>query len=89
MKWADLTATTGHFSWPPVGSYVTAYGHSSMAADSPFYQPLRPGSGEAPPVALSRHVTVHHADRVHYTKTNATIAVLLATSVLRGLQEYR
>ncbi len=34
MKWADLTATTGQFSWPPVGSYMTTYGHFSMAADT-------------------------------------------------------
>jgi hypothetical protein len=33
MKWADLTATNGQFSWPPAGSFVTAYGHFSMAAD--------------------------------------------------------
>ncbi|HYP46352.1 MAG TPA: tyrosine-type recombinase/integrase [Propionibacteriaceae bacterium] len=35
MKWADLTATNGQFSRPPVGSYVTAYEHFSMAADNP------------------------------------------------------
>ncbi len=36
MKWADLTATSRQFSWPPVGSYLTAYGHFSMAADTPM-----------------------------------------------------
>jgi hypothetical protein len=34
MKWADLTATSRQFPWPPVGSFVTAYGHFSMAADT-------------------------------------------------------
>lgn len=41
MKWADLTATNGQFSRPPVGSYVTAYEHFSMAADKKASDPRR------------------------------------------------
>jgi hypothetical protein len=33
MTWAVFMATSGQFSWPPVGSFVTANGHFSMAAD--------------------------------------------------------
>jgi hypothetical protein len=32
-------------------------------------------------------VTVHQADHGHYTEGNAVVAILLAASVLRALQE--
>ena len=32
-------------------------------------------------------LTIHQADQRHYTPGNASVAVLLATSVLRALQE--
>lgn len=61
---------------------------AALAPIGPFYQPRWPRSGQVPPSSLSRHVSVHQADRTHYTRTNGVIAVLLATSVLRGLQEF-
>lgn len=61
---------------------------AALAPIGPFYQPWWPRSGQVPPSSLSRHVSVHQADRTHYTKANGVIAVLLATSVLRGLQEF-
>lgn len=61
---------------------------AALAPIGPFYQPWWPQPGQAPPSSLSRHVSVHQADRTHYTRANAVIAVLLATSVLRGLQEF-
>ncbi len=33
-KWADLMATNGQFTWPPVGSSVAVYGQFFMAADT-------------------------------------------------------
>lgn len=37
---------------------------------------------------LSRHVTVHQADLNRYTAENAVVAVVLAASVVRALQEH-
>lgn len=62
-----------------------------MAALAPmdqFYTRWFLSSGELAPMELSRHVTVHPADTRHYTPANSLIAVLLATSVLRALQEF-
>jgi hypothetical protein len=39
------------------------------------------------PDALSRHVTVHSAAPQHFSEGNAVLAVLLASTVLRALQE--
>lgn len=60
---------------------------AALAPIGPFYTTWYASSGTPVPAALSRHVTVHQADRQHYTRGNATVAVLLVTSVLRALQE--
>lgn len=60
---------------------------AALAPIGPFYTTWYASSGTPAPAALSRHVTVHQADHQHYTRGNATVAVLLVTSVLRALQE--
>lgn len=61
---------------------------AALAPAQQFYTEWDRDKGEIPPEDLSRHVTVHKADTDHYTPANALIAVLLATSVMRGLQEF-
>lgn len=60
---------------------------AALAAIAPFYTSWYPRSEKPPPEELSRHVTVHFADQVHYTEQNAVVAVLLATSILRALED--
>lgn len=60
---------------------------AALAPIAVFYTEWWPGMGTPAPDKLSRQVTVHHAQLDHYTSGNATIAILLATSVLRGVQE--
>uniref|UniRef100_UPI0026100A64 hypothetical protein n=1 Tax=uncultured Modestobacter sp. TaxID=380048 RepID=UPI0026100A64 len=52
-----------------------------------FYTAWFKSWGTPPPEALSRHVSVHNADVGHYTDGNALVAILLVSSVLRGIQE--
>jgi hypothetical protein len=60
---------------------------AALAPIGPFYTAWYPSWGTPAPEALSRHVTIHQADQRHYTRGNGAVAVLLATSVLRALQE--
>lgn len=60
---------------------------AALAPIAPFYTAWFASSGEPRPEALSRHVSVHQADGEHYTTGNALVAVMLASSVLRALQE--
>jgi hypothetical protein len=60
----------------------------ALAPIAPFYAGWYPSSGAPPPEGLSRHVSVHQADPSHYTRGNATVAVLLVSSVLRALEEF-
>lgn len=53
-----------------------------------FYTSWYASEGKPIPELLSRHVAVHQADPGHYTANNAVLAVMLATSVLRALQEF-
>ena len=46
-----------------------------------------PSSGKPAPLALSRHVTIHQADREHLHADNALVAVMLVCSLLRTFQE--
>jgi len=61
---------------------------AALAPIGPFYTAWWPSSGDPAPTALSRHVTVHQADVEHYTPGNAIVAVMLATSVLRAMQDF-
>lgn len=60
---------------------------ASLAPIGPFFTDWFPSWGTPPPDALSRHVSVHQAATSHYSPANAVVAMLLATSVLRGVQE--
>ncbi|WP_018807360.1 hypothetical protein, partial [Salinispora arenicola] len=60
---------------------------AALAPIRPFYTRWFPHTGAPPPAELSRHVSVHQADAGHYTDGNALIAVMLASSVLRALQD--
>lgn len=60
---------------------------AALAPIAPFYTAWFARSGEPRPETLSRHVSVHQADGEHYTTGNALVAVMLASSVLRALQE--
>ncbi|WP_018909468.1 hypothetical protein [Salinispora arenicola] len=60
---------------------------AALAPIRPFYTQWSPHKGAPPPAELSRHVSVHQADAGHYTDGNALIAVMLASSVLRALQD--
>jgi hypothetical protein len=72
---------------PDLVPYTELRLRAALAPIGPFYTTWYANSGTPAPEALSRHVTVHQADQTHYTKGNAMVAVLLASSVLRALQE--
>ena len=46
-----------------------------------------PESGKPEPKELSRHVSIHHATDARLREDNALIALMLATSLIRGLSE--
>jgi hypothetical protein len=53
-----------------------------------FYTPWEEGKTPGPmPEELSRHVTVHSASPEHFNEGNAVLAVLMASTILRALQE--
>lgn len=60
---------------------------AALAPIHRFYTEWNPRSPHPAPEAISRHVSVHRADPSHYTGANSVVAVLLACSVLRALQE--
>jgi hypothetical protein len=72
---------------PDLVPYTEMRLRAALAPIGPFYTTWYASSGTPAPEALGRHVTVHQADHTHYTESNAMVAVLLATSVLRPLQE--
>ncbi len=72
---------------PELVPYAELRLRAALAPIHRFYTAWRPNSGEPAPEGLSRHVTVHQADLMHYTPRNALIAMLLVSSVLRALQE--
>jgi hypothetical protein len=59
----------------------------TMAPLIPFARPWHPSSLLPKPITLSRHVTIHQTDLEHYNPTNALVAVMLVTSVLRTCAE--
>jgi hypothetical protein len=53
-----------------------------------FLAEWRPSDHSKPkPKRLSRHLSVHGASPEHFSEGNATLAVMLATSLLIGLSE--
>ena len=61
---------------------------TAMAPVSRFYTRWFPTDPTPPPAHLSRHVSVHVADGVHYTEENAILAVMLMASLLRQLSDF-
>lgn len=59
----------------------------ALAPIAAFYTPWWPKSGSPPPAVLSRHVSIHQATAQQYKPKHSLVAVLLMTSVLRGLHE--
>jgi len=57
----------------------------AVAPIEAFYTSWRPDQGTPPPDALGRHVSIHQADKGHYTEANAVIAVMLMASVMKAL----
>jgi hypothetical protein len=72
---------------PELVTYRQLRLRAALAPIHRFYTDWSPKSPHPAPEAISRHVTVHHADPSHYTPANSLVAVLLACSVLRALQE--
>ena len=72
---------------PNLVPYTELRLRAALAPIDPFYTAWYATSGAPAPQALSRHVTVHQADHNHFTHGNAAVAIMLATSVLRALQE--
>ncbi len=59
--------------------------HYALTPAVPFLVPWFPGDGGDPPTKLSRHVTIHNASTDHVTPLNATIAIMLMTSMTLGI----
>ena len=72
---------------PDLVPYTQLRLRAALAPIHRFYTDWSPKSPHPAPDAVSRHVTVHHADPSHYTQANSLVSVLLACSVLRALQE--
>jgi hypothetical protein len=54
-----------------------------------FYTTWYPDQKQPIPKGLSRHVSVHQPTMRHYTRTNALIAVMLMSSLLREVCEWQ
>ncbi len=59
--------------------------HYALTPAVPFLVPWFPGDQVDPPTKLSRHVTIHNASTDHVTPLNATIAIMLMTSMTLGI----
>ncbi|MFI9495399.1 hypothetical protein ACIG8K_28050 [Streptomyces halstedii] len=61
-----------------------------MSFLAPFEKVCSEFYGDTPvPTDFNRHATAHAAGRVQFTSVNATVAIMLAVSVLRGFEEDR
>lgn len=60
---------------------------AALAPVHVFFREYWPGPDTAPPVALSRHVTIHMATVDHVHGDNALVAVMLLASLLRTFHE--
>jgi hypothetical protein len=59
----------------------------ALAPIERFYTEWYPSSGQPAPAGLSRHVTIHQATLDHFSRSNALLAVMLMTSLLREFQQ--
>lgn len=55
--------------------------HYALASAVPFLVPWKPDKGEKPPSKLSRHASIHDASTDQMTELNATVAIMLVTSM--------
>ena len=53
-----------------------------------FFTTWWPDEGSLPPERLSRHVVAHHPTPDHFSVTNALLAIMLVTSILREQQDW-
>jgi hypothetical protein len=53
-----------------------------------FYATWTPGDPAPPPVRLSRHHTTHDASPDQLTERNATVAAMLATSLVLAVSDW-
>lgn len=53
-----------------------------------FFTPWWPDKGTPPPKGLSRQVVAHQPTLAHFSTTNALLAVMLVTSILRQQQDW-
>lgn len=60
--------------------------HALIAPVKKFFTEFRPGDPK--PDVLSRHVVAHAPTPVHFSRTNALLALMLATSILREQQDW-
>ncbi len=54
-----------------------------------FFTPFRPDRGDTVPGVLSRHAVAHRPTIEHFSRENAIMAMMLATSLLKEREEYR
>jgi hypothetical protein len=53
-----------------------------------FFTPWWPNEGTPPPDGLSRHVVAHQPTLAHFSETDALLAIMLVTSILRQQQDW-
>lgn len=73
---------------PETVAYTRVRLEAALAPLGSFFTGWFPNAGTPAPKTLSRHVSVHQADPAHYTEGHGLTAVMLAVSILRGLQEH-
>jgi hypothetical protein len=54
-----------------------------------FFEPFYPDRGDPVPSSLSRHAVAHQPTVEHFSRENAIMAVMLASSLLRERESYR
>ena len=59
--------------------------HYALAPAVPFLLNWLPGDPGEPPTKLSRHVSIHNASIDQVTPLNATVAIMLMTSMTMGI----
>ncbi len=62
--------------------------HALIAPIPKFFTPFHAQPGEAIPATVSRHATVHQPTVAHLNASNALLALMLGTSILREQQAW-
>jgi hypothetical protein len=73
---------------PETVAYTRVRLEAALAPLGSFFTGWFPKEGIPAPKALSRRVSVHQAEPAHYTEGHGLTAVMLAASIIRGLQEH-